>query len=295
MGRLLGNRPPQPNLPKKVIRRREVAQQTSHWDTWRSYPISGHTNSFARKNSIRPPSVITSTACTYRNTSYRHLPTTGPVCAVHFAKKHFMKVAKAVCRVNKIEAKKRDKDCEFTVSFPSSSSASTHAKRRTPEVCTPLALRYPLLQNMSLPAPFSLSNLLKILSICNVHPQDANPPYPSFSTLQSRIQRAFHSAEADTLLSYLSTFEQDEASFWKLASSHMSMREKPPSNQGYESHLSLLAKAEVEQLCAVRMRFREKKRKQGAGNGRTQPFDCNGSAESALEMIEALPQGKFCS
>lgn len=73
----------------------------------------------------------------------------------------------------------------------------------------------------------------------------------------------------------------------------MSMREKPPLNQGYESYLSLLAKAEVEHMCAVRMRFREKKRRQAGLKGRTHVFDRNGSLESALEMVEALPQGMY--
>lgn len=72
------------------------------------------------------------------------------------------------------------------------------------------------------------------------------------------------------------------------------MREKSPLHQGYESYLSLLAKAEVEQLCAVRMRFREKKRRQAGLKGRTHVFDHNGNLESALEMVETLPQGTFC-
>lgn len=132
-----------------------------------------------------------------------------------------------------------------------------------------------------------------ILSVCYLGCEDP-PGRPSFSELKSRLRRAYDTEEAAELLSFVEARESDTAAFWsELDSVDMDRAAAPPLDADVSKHIRLLARLETERHMAARMLLREKKQLQRKkrGQGPAEVFDANGSAEKALELVEALPQG----
>lgn len=132
-----------------------------------------------------------------------------------------------------------------------------------------------------------------ILSVC--YASTTNPPArPSFLELKSRLRRAYHAEEATELISFVEARESDAAAFWsELEAVPADRSATPPLDADVSMHIRLLARLETERHMATRTLLQEKKRslKRNGSQAWARGFDATGSAEKALELIEALPGG----